>query len=146
MGRIIGRYMIMTNWHRSIIAAFMAIVLVAGSVGSAAAGLQDCLPKACCCMKGGHKAVPHMREIDTKNGCTGNAPCCQIEPTHKPQDIAALPTRPELPETKGLFQAIIPGQQINAQPTSSSARTCQHTGKPRAPLVPLYLQTQMLLC
>jgi hypothetical protein len=138
--------MIMTNSHRSIIAAFMAIVLVAGSAGSAAAGIQDCLPKACCCMKGGHKAAPHMREIDTKSGCTGNAPCCRIEPAHKTQDIAALTSRPELPDAKGLFQAIIPGQQFTAHPTPSSARAFQHNGKPGAPLVPLYLETQMLLC
>lgn len=136
----------MTNLHRPFIAAFMAIVLVTGSVGLAVAGLQDCLPKACCCMKGGHKAALHMRQIDTKSGCTGNAPCCQMEPAHKTQDIAALTSRPELPEAKGLLQAIIVGQPFATQPTPSLAITFQHSGKPRAPLVPLYLETQMLLC
>jgi hypothetical protein len=136
----------MTNSHRPIIAAFLAIVLVAGSIGTALAGVQNCLPKTCCCTKGGHQAASHKLPTDIKSGCTGNAPCCQIEPAHKTQDIAALTARPELPEAKGLFQAIIPGQPFTAHLTPSSARAFQHNGEPRAPLVPLYLETQMLLC
>jgi hypothetical protein len=136
----------MTFSHRPIMAVFIAIVLAAGSIGLAPAGLQDCLPNTCCCMKAGHKAAPYLGQSDTKNGCTGNASCCRIEPAQKPQDIAALTARPELPKSKGLFQAIIPGQQFSARPTPSTARTFQHNGKPEAPLVPLYLETQMLLC
>jgi hypothetical protein len=136
----------MTNSHRPIIAALMAIVLIAGSIGTALAGVQTCLPKTCCCTKGGHKAASHMLPIDTKGGCTGNAPCCLIEPAHKSQDVAALTVRPELPEAKEKLQAIIPGQPFTAHRTPSSARAFQHNGKPRAPLVPLYLETQMLLC
>lgn len=136
----------MTNSHRPIIAALMAIVLATGSIGSAAAGLLDCLPKACCCMKCGHKAALHMRQIDTKSGCTGNTPCCRMEPAHKAQHIAVLTTRAELPEAKEAFQAKIAGQQFAARLTPFSAPAYQHNGKPIAPLVPLYLETQMLLC
>ncbi len=141
-----GRNMIMTNSHRSIIAVFMAIVLATGSVGLASAGLQDCLPKACCCIKRGHKAALHMRQIDAKSGCTDSAPCCRMEPAHKAQNIAVLTSRAELPEAKASFQVIVAGQQFAAQLTPCSARTFQHNGKPGAPLVPLYLETQMLLC
>ena len=136
----------MTNLHRSIIAAFVAIVLTTGSVGLAATGLQDCLPKACCCMKGGHEAALHMRQIDTNSGCTGSAPCCRMASAHKVQNIAVLTSRAELPEAKTLFQAIIAGQQFDARLTLCSARTFQHNGKPGTPSVPLYLETQMLLC
>lgn len=136
----------MTNWHRSIIAAFMAIVLATGSVGLAAAGLQDCLPKACCCMRGGHEAARHMRQTNTNSGCTGNAPCCRMEPAHKAQNIAVLASRVELPEAKALFQAIIAGQPFDVQLMLCLARTFQHNGKPGAPSVPLYLETQMFLC
>jgi hypothetical protein len=144
--RIRGRNTIMTQAHRSIIAAFMAIALAAGSVGLAVADLQDCLPKACCCMKDGHKAAAHMLQVDTKSGCTAKAPCCQMAPVHKVQDIAALTSTPELPETKALIQAFILGQRFAAQLTSSLAHTFEHNGKPGAPRVPLYLETQMLLC
>jgi hypothetical protein len=51
-----------------------------------------------------------------------------------------------LPDAKGLFQAIIPGRQFTAHPTPSTVRAFQHNGKPGAPPVPLYLETQMLLC
>jgi hypothetical protein len=146
MGRIGVWNVIMTNSHRPIIAAFIAIVLITGSIGTALAGVQDCLPKACCCTKGGHKAASHMLPIDTKTGCAANAPCCRIEPAHLPQDIAALATRPELPGSKELLLAMIPGQQFSAHPPPSAARAFQHNGKPKAPLVPLYLETQMLLC
>jgi hypothetical protein len=138
--------MIMTNSHRPIIAAFLTIMLVIGSIGTALAGVQDCLPKACCCTKGGHTTASHMLPIDTKTGRAANAPCCRIEPANLPQDIAVLTARPELPESKGLLLAMIPGQQFFAYPTPSTARTFQHNGKPKACLVPLYLETQMLLC
>ena len=140
------RNMIMTNWHRSIIAVFMTIVLATGSVGVAVAGVQECRPKACCCMQHGHEDALHMRQNDTNSSCTGNAPCCRMEPVRKAQNIAALTSRAQLPEAKASFQAVVAGQQFAAQPTPSSARTFQHNGKPGAPLVPLYLETQMLLC
>jgi hypothetical protein len=87
-----------------------------------------------------------MREIEAKSGCTGKAPCCQIESAHKTQDIAVLTTRPELPQAKGLFQTIVPGQLLTFHLKPSSSRAFQPNGKPGAPLVPLYLETQMLLC
>ncbi len=136
----------MTHSHRSIIAAFIAIVLVTGSVGLAMAGLQDCSPRACCCTKGGFKAAAHMLQMDTKSGCTGNTPCCQMEPAHKAQDFAVLTSTPELPDVKAFIHTTILRQQFAAQLTPSFARTFQHNGKPGASLVPLYLETQMLLC
>ncbi len=138
--------MIMSHSHRSIIAAFVSIMLAFGSVGSAAAGFLDCLPKSCCCMQGDHKAAAHMLQMDANSGCTRNAPCCQMEPAHKAQAIAALPYTPELPKAKAILRAAIAGQRPAAQLTPSLELAYHHNGKPGAPLVPLYLETQMLLC
>jgi hypothetical protein len=124
----------------------MAMVLVAGGACFAWAGVQECLPKACCCMQGAHTAAPRMGEIDAKSGCTGSAPCCQLASSNETHDRAVPNSRFELPQSKSFIQIVTPGRQLTAPPTPSSARTLQHNGKPGAPRVPLYLETQMLLC
>ena len=131
---------------RSIIAAFVSIMLAFGSIGPAAAGFPGCLPKSCCCMQGHHKAATHMLRMYAESGCSRNAPCCQMEPAHKSQVIAALPFTPELPKAKVIIRTSIAGQQPAVQPTPSLVRASHHNGKPGAPLVPLYLETQMILC
>jgi hypothetical protein len=87
-----------------------------------------------------------MRQVGTKSGCADNAPCCRMEPVHKSRHIAALTSRVELPEAKESFQSIIAGWQFAARLTPYRTRAFQHNGKPGAPLVPVYLETQMLLC
>ena len=136
----------MTKSHHSIIAAILAILMVVGSIGTAVAGLQDCLPKSCCCMKVNQNAAPHAAQSGTTSGCTGNAPCCQVEPVHQAKDVAALTATPDLPESRALFLAILQPQGHTAHLAPSLARTFHHSGKPRAPLVPLYLATQTFLC
>jgi hypothetical protein len=140
------RSAVMTYPHRSITAALMAIVLVAGTIGFATAGLQDCLPKACCCMMSPHTTAPVMAEIDAKSGCSGNAPCCRLTAPQKDLDLAAPSSRPELPQSKSFNPAVMAGEQPATRPTSCLAQKFQHNGKPGAYRVPLYLEQQIFLC
>ena len=136
----------MNKPYRITVAVLMTIFLIVGTVVGAVAGLEDCLPKACCCMKASLLNTNHGQQSNAVSGCTGNAPCCQMEATDQTQDYAALSSIPELPELKSLFLALMMGEH-SASPQGPNLLNAFHRdGKPKAPLVPLYLQTQSFLC
>jgi hypothetical protein len=131
--------------YRITIAVIMTAFFVAGTVAGAAAGLGDCLPKTCCCMKTSPQNTGHVQQSNAVPGCTGNAPCCQLEGTNQTQEYAVLSSRPELPELKSLFLVIVMGVRSASAQESNLSHPFHHDGKPKAPPVPLYLQTQTLL-
>ena len=143
---MVGNKGTMKKRYRITVAVIMTVFLFAGIVASAAAGPGDCLPKACCCMKAPLQNTRHVQQSRAVSGCTGNAPCCQIEGTNPTQEYAVLSSIPALPELKSLFLvSMICVRSASAQ-GSNLTNPYHHDGKPKAPLTPLYLQTVTFLC
>lgn len=134
----------MQKCFSNILTAVLALLVALGSVANAAASIESCMPKACCCKKAialGATTSTH-RQADTN--CHGSSPCCQVLPSI-PFPEMALTATPKSATPRSSSMAILP--VVDACPAQQIyfTRFSYTIINLKIPFPPLYLQNQSFL-
>ncbi len=137
----------MIKKQQNLIILVLVAALIMSGAANAIAGLGSCLPKACCCTKAMNQQMRHGDQENTPVHCLPEkpAPCCKIE-QDPPRTHMAISAVPEVTPHRSLIAPVTLDQQVTEHQIAPTISRLLDDGRPKAPLVPIYLQTQSILC
>lgn len=138
----------MTTRFQHFMVALLVFVLSAGSMASAAAGVINCFPERCCCIAAAIRMTGHADQIAmlaVRCNPQKAVPCCHVEPLQAKTDAAVSSIAD--PVSHRIFMAGPLHTPAEARVQSGAASDpFPEDGRLKIPLVPIYLQTQSILC
>ncbi len=137
----------MNKQYHKIIIALLAAIIGMGSIADLSIGYNNCPPKSCCCTPSDPHTTPSSVESmgAASHSCPPKAPCCKLQPLN-PSPDAAIISSSEIFENRSPVGIIPVGLKSNSAQTLPSQSLFLKNGIPKAPSVPLYLQTMTFLC
>jgi hypothetical protein len=138
----------MTARFQHFMVALLVFILGVGCMASAAAGVINCIPERCCCTAAAVRMTERADQIAMPAGrCNPQkaAPCCHVEPLRAKSDAAVSSIAD--PVSHRIFMAGPPLTPADVRAQSGAAAVpFPEDGRLKIPLVPIYLQTQSILC
>lgn len=137
----------MAKVYQKFIAMVLVLLLGAGAVSDAASVVASCLPKACCCKAANPSMMDHIEQMEMNPKCTPEtpAPCCRVEPLRPKTDLAVSSPPDNALHRLKLVHMTGSHSVEKPQQLHSIFKSFLDDGKPKIPLVPIYLQTLTLL-
>ncbi len=137
----------MSKTSKNLIVIMLVAALTMGAVANAIAGVKLCMPKTCCCAMTETPQMGHQEPQMTAGRCRPEkpAPCCQMEQEPQPTHMAIS----SVAEPVVYRYAVAPVSAdawVANDPHTPSIHRLLDEGRPKAPLVPIYLQTLSMLC
>ena len=138
----------MANVHQKFIVVILVLLLGAGSVANAAAGVESCLPKSCCCTTKAPQMMDHQNPMAMPQGCAPKAPapCCQVEPYQSTTDLAFTSQQNSVPHRTLQAGTIGGDRDLTPEQPHFNFKPFRDDGRSKIPWIPIWLQTLSILC
>lgn len=142
----------MAKAYPKFVVVTLALLVAAGSLSSAVAGVLTCLPEACCCTMKTQDVMDHhgQMEMEAPQECAPKkpAPCCHVEPFQPKTDLAISSQPTVVPQRMGLVHMMADYTVKSPQKDGlNTFKSVLDTGPLlKIPSVPIYLQVLSILC
>ncbi|MGD8847174.1 MAG: hypothetical protein PVI54_16750 [Desulfobacteraceae bacterium] len=137
----------MANIHQKFIVIVLVVLLGTGAAINAAAGVESCLPKSCCCSIDTPQMMDHQNWMAELQGCSPKAPapCCKVEPYQPTTDLAFTSPPNSVPHRVLQAGTIGIGRDFTPEQPHFTFKPFSNDGRSKIPWIPIWLQTLSIL-